>query len=342
MASKGDRVARAVSRGILIVCAALVVLVGLMEIADRIAFRPQTMIARIAREFESRLDTVEILVLGPSDMGAAIIPSELGAPGYNLAFPGETTMETFFKLRHYVDRLPKLRVVLLPLTYGTFSAARKGQISAFSLETYVSIPDLLELWRLYGFKIVKRGLQAECQMLDPRARRGFADNLARTARGLPIAQVTLRDGYREWTNSDVKGENVGRLMARLYTAGAPLDERALFYFWKTLTLCADRKIKVVTIGSPFTDYYIERVEKYVPRETLYRDVVEHPRYAPLILKHLDYTRFYASRHELFRDLNHLNSEGARIFSRQLAADLEPLLRPGMRAGALGEERDSGK
>lgn len=334
--------ARAVSRGILMVCVAVVILVGLIEITDRIAFRPHAIISRIVREFEDRLDTVEVLVLGPSDMGAAIIPSELGAPGYNLAFPGETTMETYFKLRHYIDRLPQLRMVLLPLTYGTFSAAREGRISTFSLKEYVPVRDLPDLRRLYGFGIIGRRLLAECHMLDPKARRGFADNVVRYARGLAISRVELRDGFRERRGSNVRRKRLGRLMARLYAAGAPLDEKALFYFRKTLMLCADRKIKVVTVGSPFTDLYIERVEKYVSGETLYRDVVEHPRYSPLIEKHMDYTRIFASRRELFRDLNHLNIEGARVFSRRLAADLEPLLNPGGIAGALGEERDSGK
>lgn len=76
---------------------------------------------------------------------------------------------------------------------------------------------------------------------------------------------------------------------------------------------------------PVTDYYLKHAEKYVTKDALYERVFSNPKVRPYIYKHLDYLDFYAKDHALFVDGEHLNHDGATLFSKQIAPELSKVI-----------------
>ncbi len=62
---------------------------------------------------------LETLVLGSSQSYYGILPHRFPRPAFNLAFPAQTLRYDSALLDRYLDRLPQLRTVLLPISYFT-------------------------------------------------------------------------------------------------------------------------------------------------------------------------------------------------------------------------------
>lgn len=88
----------------------------LIEVADRAQFRPKSIFGRTVKDFERQKSEIQILFLGQSDIKRAIIPEAMPFKAYNFAEQGESFIETYYKFKYYVDDMPNLKVVILPLT----------------------------------------------------------------------------------------------------------------------------------------------------------------------------------------------------------------------------------
>ena len=115
-------------KGILI---ALCIYVGIILAAryiERILFRPESTFARTVKGFEAQKDQIQILFLGQSDMKYAIIPKAMPHKSYNFAELGENYIGLYLKLKHYIDEMPRLKIVVLPLPLESFASGRMDWI----------------------------------------------------------------------------------------------------------------------------------------------------------------------------------------------------------------------
>lgn len=69
------------------------------------------------RLLEARMASVETLVLGSSHTYNGILPENLGSNAFNLAAPAQSLYYDLELARRYVPLLPRLRTVIVPLSY---------------------------------------------------------------------------------------------------------------------------------------------------------------------------------------------------------------------------------
>jgi hypothetical protein len=100
-----------------------IVVIFCLELTDRIVFRPKGIFARGVQDFEKQKNNVQIMFMGQSDMQYGIIPDILNYNAYNFAASNETLLETYYKLKYYIDDMPNLRLVVLPVSLPSFSSS---------------------------------------------------------------------------------------------------------------------------------------------------------------------------------------------------------------------------
>ncbi|RMG71008.1 MAG: hypothetical protein D6722_07650, partial [Bacteroidetes bacterium] len=71
---------------------------------------------------EARRGEIETLILGSSHSYMGIAPQALHGEAYNLAFTAQTLYFDQFLLEKYLDSLPRLRRVILPVSYISYGA----------------------------------------------------------------------------------------------------------------------------------------------------------------------------------------------------------------------------
>jgi hypothetical protein len=297
---------------------------------DRILFEPKSVFARTVKGFEAQKDQIQILFLGQSDMKDAIIPKAMPYPSYNFADRGENFVGTYFKLKHYIDKTPHLKMVVLPLNLNSFATAqlewvRGKQFPKYFSYGYINYEDFMELYQLMGFKVVLKKMQSLLPFPDSKQMKTFWQNLGNLVRSKPVERSEIHDGYIKDSGDKVEEESARVAIPHRFRKKYKFDEGLLTYFEKILVLCHSRGIKVVTLSIPVTDYYITHAEKYVTRAALYERVVANPRFSPYIYRHIDNMDLYAKNHTLFKDVIHLNHKGAIIFSEQIASELSGVM-----------------
>jgi hypothetical protein len=318
-------------KGILItLCISIAVLLT-VGVIDRFLFEPESIFARTVKGFEEQKDQIHILFLGQSDMKFSIIPKAMPYRSYNLAEIGENFIGTYFKLKYYIDKTPHLKIVVLPLDLESFSTPRSEWVRGENFPRYfsygyITYKDLRELYKIMGFTVVRQKLASFSPMLDRGRMKRFYKNAKKWIRNKPIRASEVYDGYfyssivsmvREWHAIDKARSH--------FRKRNDFDENLLSYFEKVLILCHERGVKVVTLTTPMTDYYIKHAEKYITKEALYEKVFSNPRFSPYIYKHLDYLDLYAKDHALFYDANHLNYKGAIVFSEKMVPEISKVM-----------------
>jgi hypothetical protein len=296
---------------------------------DRILFEPKSIFARTVKGFEEQKDQIQILFLGQSDIKYAIIPKAMPYKSYNLAEGGENFIATYYKLKYYIDKTPHLKIVVLPLHLASFSTTRlewvKGKyFHKYFSYGYITYADLWELYKIMGFRVVLKKFESILPVPDRKQLKTFWQNVGNLIRNKPIERSEIYDGYYKASGSSFTEKLAMETAQHRFRKKHKFDKDVLSYFEKILILCHERGVKVVTLTTPVTDYYIKHADKYITQEAFYEKVLRDPRFSPYIYRHLDYLDLYAKDHALFYDVDHLNFGGATTFSRQVASDLSKI------------------
>ncbi len=302
----------------------------LAKLAGGLLIRPEE--TRTYEEFLRHAADLELLIAGQSDIKNALIPSAFGVEAYNFADTGESFIETYYKLRHHLDDMPRLRVVILPLSIYSFSSFRTDRIRPLAFRRrYIRWSDIRELYRMKGWVVVRQKLLSYAQMVGKREVYWFLRRLKRTvtrsAPPPPPDRVTLDRGHRRLYKNDVRPHRAKGLVRFMLEGSNLYDPHLLDYFERTLRLCADRGLRVVTVACPLTDLYLEAAAEFVTPEQFRDRILSDDRFTRYIDRHLDHAELFPERHEYFADQNHLNHRGAEVFSRLVAEEIADLLTP---------------
>jgi hypothetical protein len=316
-----------VTKGIFIAFCIFIAVLLMVEVADRALFRPKSIFGRTVKDFEKEKGEIQILFLGQSDMKRAVIPEIMSFKAYNFAELGESFIETYFKFKYYIDEMPRLKVVVLPLPLDSFSSFRTNRIGTkYYSYGYISYRDLWELYQIKGSLVIGQKMASLSPMLDREQLRTFWKNVRRLIKRQPIERAVIQEGYHLLTMKGIVNEAAAIRRIQLHFQGHNIfDKDLLLYFEKILTLCQKRGIKVVTLTIPVTDYYIKHAEKYTTKSALYEKVFTNQKLSSSIYKHLDYQDFNAKDHTLFVDGDHLSHEGATLFSKRIALELSKIM-----------------
>ncbi len=274
---------------------------------------------RAERSFRRERGKAETLFLGDSHGAFDIVPSLI--PGaVNFATPGETYIETFYKLKAILaDRPAALKRVVLPVDLHEFASLNDDELRQ-NLYFWIRYVDYVELGRLEGSPWTFTGYWLRGRFL-PYAGRGdnilrFFKPRVRAARGGRAREGGRRAGPRDW-------RPVARNRAREHFRGRRyLDDILLHYFRASVEACRRDGLRVILLKYPVTEQYAAAAATFFPAEALYRVVLDAAGGEGAI-EVWDWQKAFFGRNELFRDADHLNRRGAEAFARMLRERLHP-------------------
>jgi len=260
---------------------------------------------------EAQQGRCQVLVLGASNAKDGIAVEALGEPAVNLADDAQSLYYDLALAEQYVPRMPKLKVVILPLTYVTF------ETEGYDWEGWTSWSDYADYWNIPSqkasfFEAQRWSLTARygVRMSISYARKKFRVNLEKSARKVlnaeenAAAAARLAKDHGKAIHPERAGDNLARL-DRL-TALVQHDGATL-----------------VLVEMPTQENYLRLLSRSVKdrnRDNRLKFLQRHPN-----VIYRDYVhdgRFGGSD---FRDPVHLNPQGAEKFSKILDAEVVPLV-----------------
>jgi hypothetical protein len=263
--------------------------------------------------FNSEKDNIEILALGPSQMNSAINPAYFNKPAICLASTSQHHNLDFEILKQTKDRLPKLKYVILELSFSHLELPHNSKdfwknsiylkyygVNAFKRKTYfkdrlifLSNPDI------YSRKLVEHYIERK---ESPHFNRfGFdEDNYDGLFKGLKYDEKAIT-------------QKPFRINSRINEA---LFNHNLAFLYKMLDYTESEGLKVIVCSMPLYKTYVkERDTTLVRRRDSVLDVIQS-RYANVRIfnKESDTINYIVSD---YINQNHLNPRGAEKFTKEL-------------------------
>jgi DltD protein len=257
---------------------------------------------------------IEVLVLGNSQEVDGIDPSRFHYHGFNMASDAQSLYEDTRILLRWGSSLSRLKLVMFPADYVSLEyppeGGAHGARQVFYNRYYHILPPLSRLRpELYYFSLV--------------ATYGIRPSIYSLLRGQPPEDVsassTTDTGFVRiagcLSTNDVETDRTAAVMVQAHEA--QMEKKYITsnvaYLREALTWCKSKNVKVVFITTPVYKSYSDHID--MKRFTLMQESIQN-----LCLEYgADYFNFrsdnrFAHARTDFRNSNHLNPQGARIFS----------------------------
>ncbi len=253
-----------------------------------------------------------ILVLGNSHIACAIDDSIL-SNCINLGANGEAYLYTYTKARVLLEHNPGIRYLMIGYSNNMLrnSIQRWYEDPGFLQEHFPKYANWMQAEEISTLLNInsKALLQSGQQYLS------FSLNALKSPLGFPVSY---------WGGSLLLNQELGD--SSTTTAAKPardtnsydsgIHELNLDYLRKIVKLASDRGVKVIFIRTPYhRQYHIDNQKEF---EQVYQTWFSQ---IPL----LDYKDF-PLKDSCFKDFDHLNAKGARLFSDSLKKELDKILR----------------
>lgn len=253
---------------------------------------------------------LDYLFLGHSRPLSAVDPT--GYPKiFNFASGGESNIYTYYKLKYILEESSvKAKTVVLPCGFGTYNMRDiEHTTNSFYWSQYVDyleIGKMKDEWFDYLGVVIKAKLfpyfQHPARALD----RTYMNVTGELNHRMKLADIP------EEQREQVAYESI---LAN-HDNRALYDSISLVYLEKTIALCEEHSQDVVFVRYPVTEYYGAAAERFVDEFELTG--------TESVSADLDFSNLYYDRPEFFRDVNHLNSDGAAAFTGVLMEGLSGL------------------
>ena len=253
-----------------------------------------------------RLARVETLVLGSSHAYYGISPAELPGPAYSLAMVSQSVDIDAALLRHYLDRAPRLRRVVLPLNYPVLRYRLGDSPEAWRLKNYnVYGPTWLRWSPAALSEVTALPFPANVGRLRRYYLAGRAPSLTTSANGMGV-HPQIRSP--EFAASGAKA-------AHRHRAPGPADGTLVDALNDIARRCNAAGIWLHLVRTPALPDYSRRLDaaQLAEVDTLATRLAR--RHARVSFLTEPAAAPYAD--SLFRDADHLNRAGAQAYSQRL-------------------------
>lgn len=309
-------------------CALLTLLVGTLLYGGSAAYRRTTAYLNLERtenteKFRDMPESIDIAVFGASHGMADFKKAPEMAVMFNFALSSQTPVYDLHLMRQYQDRIRPGALVVLTVSplhpfylqsEDTFSKLQPRYYRILSPRNIVDV-DLWYFLRIRYLPLLAMDVsqiaaaffkppepvltseqQSGDQQLDPEEipaekERIHRDHIAPEITIFPEESPSMANAYREM-----------------------------------LALCRERGWRAVLVTPPYPAAYLDCYTEYDPAffSTLNRWMDELCR--TYGVEWLDYSHdpTFAERYDLYKDIDHLNLEGAAVFNRQFFADVQSL------------------
>jgi hypothetical protein len=276
------------------------------------------------RGFEAAMDEISFLVLGDSHTLSSVFTPKI--PGaFNFSSHGETYILTYFKMRQYLrNNQLDLDVVVMPVSLHTFAGSRMQHIDNHDLAFWAQFVDFIELGiqsgRLEHF--IKERIKSEFAHLG-----GLEEIFEVVHHSKFWLSDRLEAGFLYYSErfSDLDEDKIIKMAgnkADYHFEGVEyVDPLIVKYFNRLLDLLEEEGVQMVFVIFPTSTEYQNAVAEYVQIEDhmAKMESLLIDRENVLIL---DYHDLFTDRYDVFIDADHLNTDGAKILTSVLLADLK--------------------
>lgn len=266
---------------------------------------------------------LEWLVMGDSHAKCGI-DARLMPDAFNLATLGSHYYHTYYRLRHFLEREGGTAAFLI-LPLDTHSVAwQRGRIEdAAYWGQYLDYGQLA--WRTGRVTEYARRYLTEAWV--PYAGRGDRIVEAVLGRGAAETRFPLVEGHvqmpGDWSETPLEARLrlTATRCAFVHNGYAPPDAVMVAYIRDTLALCAAHGIQPVMVRFPLTGEAWAEIDRHLDIaaiDALFDELIAP--YPDAI--RLDFGYALADDLHLFNDPDHLNAEGAQVFTRLLVERLQ--------------------
>ncbi len=278
----------------------------------------QGRLSRTQEQFEAADRQIAYLVMGDSHAKMGVDPRVVGS-AFNFASAGESHIQTYYKLRHVLERSGKqVETVLLSCDLHTFAGFRSHMPHNWYYWARYVDPLEVGLRRGQPGVYLARYLQGR---FAP-----YAGEFRTVVRYLTYgSRSRLLDGWQpgggDWSGVGQKTLAARRKTGEHFPGSGRPDECLIEYFNMALELCRQKGVGVVAVRYPVTPQYHEAMmaKAAVPNiDHAVRTVLAGHGECRL----LDFSDAFFGRDDCFHDVDHLNEHGAGELSRQLRNLLE--------------------
>ncbi len=283
---------------------------------------------RVLNTFLQVKDTVQIVFLGDSHFqdGLNLIPYQQMI--FNLSFGGTSYMHSYYLIKRYMDDMPELKVVVLPLDLHSFNSSRTERLPELFWNEFI---DYRELMEVQGPSALRYKLSTS--LLNPLVGKEYflLNVLERvypqgvpTEIGFPL-HLFMRKRLAQETISEKDFASVQDMIdheiRKRFYGNEPFDPILLYYFQKILELCREKGIKVVLVRTPSFPYYRQQARAYVTKEDIDMRILNNPDYQNMIHATFDFFEAFNSPEDFRMDGDHLSRQGIARFTRELLSQM---------------------
>ena len=278
----------------------------------------ESILSRTDRQFEQFGNEIKYMILGDSHSQYGLDPDILGE-SFNFSSSSGSYINAYYKLKHILNNTDKtVKTVILPLDTHSFSSWYfEGPSNSWYWIKYV---DFREVGRYRKKSLLYSVLKIQAYWAPYIGKRESflrfietKDKERKIINGFipldeePDDMGTLDDKAREIIKHHFEGK-------KLY------DESIMHYFWKALEICDNNNMRVVLIRFPVTQQYMNAALNWIDEkaeEELMRGIkIKYPKATVL-----DYRNIYFNNPQYFKDADHLNRQGADLFSQLIKGNI---------------------
>lgn len=307
-------------------CALLLFIVGTVLYLGGAAYKRTNTYRNLERTeltevFREMPDSIDVAVFGPSHGREDFKYPPEGAVMFNFALSSQTPQYDAAMLRQYRDRIAPDALIVLTFTYlspywtdteENFQSKQPRYYRILSPENIVDA-DLSRYWlgRLSPLLLLEPGDIASAFLTPPSL----------------IDTYDERTGHNRLSPEDVPGERArieqnhwDGIIAAAYPEVSPVMWDA---YREMLELCRERGWKAVLVTPPYLSDYNACFPDGFYEDFLARAAELSEAYG---VPCLDYSHdpAFAERYDLYRDIDHLNLDGAAVFNERFFSDVQAL------------------
>lgn len=273
--------------------------------------------------FIEEKDNIQILFTGDSHFIGGIDTRWFNHTAFSLSFGGANYMQSYYLLKHYIDEMPDLKLVVIPLDLHSFSSFRTDRITEPVF--WNQFIDYSELIKSKGISVLKSKYFTFTLLDETFGKEYFIKNMKEFLKRKlqirkPVERVYITRKEVDWDK--FKAITVEERIQDFFQGKDLFDKDLVLYFEKILKLCREKGIMLITVQMPLSRNFLNLSDKYIQNEDIQSKIVKNPNYDSYNWKNLNYLEKNITSNELFKkDGDHLNKKGREMFSKLLAQDL---------------------
>lgn len=263
---------------------------------------------------------ISILICGASHLMCAlddkIIPNSI-----NTCLTSESYYYTYYKLKKILQNDNDLKYILLGLSFSSYGDNFDNQIYETGKIRYMYPKYFLILESREKLSLFKKnpiGLLKSTPYILKSAIITFLKSSKYT-------NYPFWGYFRDSKNTNLSDKNIKAAINRhYYDSGSGLlqniSELQFEYFMKIIKLCNDKNIKLYLINAPVSNEYFSKIPEIFINH--YYNIVKNFKFNKNI-EILDYHNYQLPKN-CFSDADHLNNNGAKIFSEKIINEINGL------------------